>query len=177
MHHPATRLSLIGLLIASATGLLAPMAAAQSAQEQTSTTPATSPTSPTSATAAPGNRTSVSPSPDSLHCTHPGNCVSTVGQWAVAPLEAFGTAPQAREALLRTLAASPEARIVRDEPLYLDVIYTTTLGFKDQVEFIIDPQGRRIDFRSRSQIGLWDIGMNRRRMGALRARFEQMQGR
>jgi uncharacterized protein (DUF1499 family) len=95
----------------------------------------------------------------------------------VPPLEAFGTAPQAREALLRTLAASSEARIVRDEPLYLDVIYTTTLGFKDQVEFIIDPQGRRIDFRSRSQIGLWDIGMNRRRMGALRARFEQMQGR
>lgn len=173
MHHPATRLALIGLLIASATGLLAPMAAAQSALEQTSTTPA--PT--TSTTAAPGNRTSVPPSPDSLHCTHPGNCVSTVGQWAVAPLEAFGTAPQAREALLRTLAASPEARIVRDEPLYLDVIYTTTLGFKDQVEFIIDPQGRRIDFRSRSQIGLWDIGMNRRRMGALRARFEQMQGR
>ena len=177
MHHPATRLALIGLLIASATGLLAPMAAAQSALEQTSTTPASSTTSPTSATTAPGNRTSVSPSPDSLHCTHPGNCVSTVGQWAVAPLEAFGTAPQAREALLRTLAASPEARIVRDEPLYLDVIYTTTLGFKDQVEFIIDPQGRRIDFRSRSQIGLWDIGMNRRRMGALRARFEQMQGR
>ena len=177
MHHRATRLSLFGLLIASATGLLAPMAAAQSALEQTSTTPASSTTPATSATAAPGNRTSVSPSPDSLHCTHPGNCVSTVGQWAVAPLEAFGTAPQAREALLRTLAASPEARIVRDEPLYLDVIYTTTLGFKDQVEFIIDPQGRRIDFRSRSQIGLWDIGMNRRRMGALRARFEQMQGR
>jgi len=171
MHHRATRLGLIGLLIASATGLLAPIATAQSALEQTPATPTTS------TTAAPGNRTSVSPSPDSLHCTHPGNCVSTVGQWAVPPLEAFGTAPQAREALLRTLAASPEARIVRDEPLYLDVIYTTTLGFKDQVEFIIDPQGRRIDFRSRSQIGLWDIGMNRRRMGALRARFEQMQGR
>lgn len=174
MHHRATRLGLIGLLIASATGLLAPIATAQSALEQQPATPATP---ATSTTAAPGNRTSVSPSPDSLHCAHPGNCVSTVGQWAVPPLEAFGTAPQAREALLRTLAASPEARIVRDEPLYLDVIYTTTLGFKDQVEFIIDPQGRRIDFRSRSQIGLWDIGMNRRRMGALRARFEQMQGR
>jgi uncharacterized protein (DUF1499 family) len=95
----------------------------------------------------------------------------------VAPLEAFGTATQAREALLRTLAAFPQARIVRDEPLYIDVIFTTTLGFKDQVEFITDPQGRRIDFRSRSQIGLWDIGMNRRRMSELRARFEQMQGR
>jgi uncharacterized protein (DUF1499 family) len=176
MHHPATRLALIGLLIASATAPLAPMAAAQSAPEQTSTTPATTTSTP-STTAAPGTRTGVSPSPDSLHCTHPGNCVSTAGQWAVAPLEAFSTAPQAREALLRTLAASPEARIVRDEPLYIDVIFTTTLGFKDQVEFIIDPQGRRIDFRSRSQIGLWDLGMNRRRMGALRARFEQMQGR
>jgi uncharacterized protein (DUF1499 family) len=161
MRHPVNTLALISLLIiASATGL---SATAQTAAEPAATAPA----------AQGGAR----PSRDSLHCTHPGNCVSSVGQWAVPPLEAFGTAPQAREALLRALAASPEARIVREEPLYVDVIFTTTLGFKDQVEFIIDPQGRRIDFRSRSQVGLWDIGMNRRRIGALRARFEQMQGR
>ncbi len=161
MRHPVNTLALISLLIiASATGL---SATAQTAAEPAATAPA----------AQGGAR----PSLDSLHCTHPGNCVSSVGQWAVPPLEAFGTAPQAREALLRALAASPEARIVREEPLYVDVIFTTTLGFKDQVEFIIDPQGRRIDFRSRSQVGLWDIGMNRRRIGALRARFEQMQGR
>lgn len=121
-----------------------------------------------------------SPAPrnaDTLPCTHPGNCVSSVGQWAVPPLEHFGTAQQARDALMRTLAAFPEARIVREGPLYVETVFTTTLGFRDDVEFVIDPQGQRIDFRSRSQIGLWDIGMNRRRMGAVRARFEQMQGR
>jgi uncharacterized protein (DUF1499 family) len=53
------------------------------------------------------------------------------------------------------------------------VIFTTRVGFRDQVDFQIDEVAQRIHFRSRSLVGLYDFGKNRSRMQAFRARFEQ----
>lgn len=76
-------------------------------------------------------------------------------------------------ALQATLATLAEVQVVRSEPLRLETVFTTLLGFRDQVDFRIDPQARRIDYRSRSMFGLFDFGKNRSRMQDVVARFEK----
>lgn len=112
-----------------------------------------------------------------LSCPHPGNCVNSINTSGLPPLRHQGPAPQAQAALLATLAEFGEAQVIRTEPLLIESIFTTTLGFRDQVIFQIDPNGQRIDFRSRSLMGLYDLGKNRSRMKAFAARFEQMHTR
>jgi uncharacterized protein (DUF1499 family) len=112
-----------------------------------------------------------------LACTLPSNCVDSLGTGGFAPLHYVGTPAQAMATLQSTLGNFPEARIVKSEPLLLETIFTTPVGFRDQVEFRIDEQAQRIDFRSRSTFGLFDFGKNRSRMQDFAARFAQQKGR
>jgi uncharacterized protein (DUF1499 family) len=84
-----------------------------------------------------------------------------------------GTAERGLALLHATLESFPEAKIVRTEGLAIEVVFTTRLGFQDQVDFRVDPQGGRIDYRSRSLFGLFDWGKNRSRMDEVRERFKQ----
>ena len=111
-----------------------------------------------------------------LTCLLPSNCVSSRGSGGLTPLPYVGTPVQAKAMLQATLKTFPEATVLRSEPLVMEVIFTTPVGFKDQVDFRIDPQAQRVDFRSRSLFGLFDWGKNRSRMQEFKARFEQ-QGR
>lgn len=70
-----------------------------------------------------------------------------------------------------TLKTFPEAQVVHKEGLAVQAIFTTPAGFRDQVDFRIDPAAHRIDFRSRSLLGLFDFGKNRSRMQAFAQRF------
>ena len=108
-----------------------------------------------------------------LACTLPSNCVNSVGDGSIGPFRFIGTPEQAMATLQATLATFAAAQVVRTEPLRLEAVFTTPLGFRDQVDFRIDPQARRIDYRSRSKFGLFDFGKNRSRMQAFAARFEQ----
>jgi uncharacterized protein (DUF1499 family) len=106
-----------------------------------------------------------------LACTLPSNCVNSLGTGALAPLRFGGTPAQALATLQAALATFPEARVVKSQPLALEVIFTTPIGFRDQVDFRIDAAGGRIDFRSRSLFGLFDFGKNHSRMAEFSARF------
>jgi uncharacterized protein (DUF1499 family) len=75
------------------------------------------------------------------------------------------------EALKATLASFPEARIVRDGTSDIGTVFTTPAGFQDEVDFSIDPGSGRIDFRSRSRLGLFDFGKNRASMLEFATRF------
>jgi uncharacterized protein (DUF1499 family) len=88
-----------------------------------------------------------------------------------------GTPTQALTVLRATLAEFPEAQIVKTDGLLLEVVFTTSLGFRDLVDFRIDAQAQRIDYRSRSSFGLFDFGKNRSRMVEFSARFAQNAGR
>jgi uncharacterized protein (DUF1499 family) len=88
-----------------------------------------------------------------------------------------GTPAQAIERLRITLASFPEARIVRAEGLTLAAVFNTPAGFQDQVDFQIDPVQQRIDYRSRSILGLYDFGKNRSRMQSFVERFAAAPGR
>ena len=108
-----------------------------------------------------------------LACAMASNCVSSLQAGSLAPLRYTGTPAQALAILQAALNTFPEARVARSEALALEVVFSTPAGFKDQVDFSIDPQGQRIDFRSRSLFGLFDWGKNRARMQAFAIRFEQ----
>jgi uncharacterized protein (DUF1499 family) len=99
--------------------------------------------------------------------------VNSTGTGGFAPLPYRGTPAQAMALLQATLKRFPEATIVQSDALTMQVIFTTPIGFRDQVDFRINPQDQRIDFRSRSLFGLFDWGKNRSRMQDFTARFEQ----
>ena len=82
-----------------------------------------------------------------------------------------GTLEEGTRALKTTLAGFAEARIVREGASDIGTMFTTPSGFRDEVDFSIDPSAGRIDFRSRSLLGLFDFGKNRARMLEFAARF------
>lgn len=110
------------------------------------------------------------PTSTALACALPSNCVSTLDGGAV-PLSFNGGAAQALARLQRTLAGYPNARIVRSDATAVDTIFTTTVGFEDEVAFRIDAAQHLIDYRSRSRIGLFDLGKNSSRMREFAERF------
>lgn len=106
-----------------------------------------------------------------LVCTLSSNCVNSLSGSDLAPLPFKGTPDQALAALRATLTAFPEAKIIQTDALSMQVVFTTTVGFKDLVDFEIDAQAQRINFRSRSSFGLYDFGKNRSRMEAFAQQF------
>lgn len=106
-----------------------------------------------------------------LACTLPGSCVDSLGMGGLAPLKYRGTPAQAHSQLERALKTFPEAKISHSEALSTQAIFTTSAGFRDQVNFQIDPVAQSINFRSRSLFGLFDFGMNRKRMVEFARRF------
>lgn len=114
----------------------------------------------------------LSKSRTALACTLPSNCVNSL-DGGLAPLRFQGTPTQALDALRAALAEFPEAKIVQANGLSMEVVFTTPMGFKDLVDFRVDAQAQRIDYRSRSSIGLFDFGKNRSRMSEFSRRFEQ----
>ena len=111
--------------------------------------------------------------PGFVACVRSSNCVDSRGTGGLEPLRYTGPASQGRELLLQTLASYIEAIVEPGEGNPVRAVFTTTLGFKDDVEFWVDPRGGSIDFRSRSRVGLYDLGKNRSRMTEFSARFKQ----
>ena len=106
-----------------------------------------------------------------LPCNVSSNCVNSASD-GFAPLAYAGDAARGLALLQATLGQFPEATVTASTALQLTVIFRTTLGFKDEVVFVLEPAGQRIHFRSRSLLGLYDFGKNRTRMTAVVARFQ-----
>ncbi len=111
----------------------------------------------------------LAPCPDSPNCVcsdaaDPGH--------AMDPIPYDGPPARARERLLAVVRAAPRARIVGRDPGYLHVEFRTpVIGFIDDVEFRFDDRAGMIHFRSASRLGRSDLGVNRKRMETLRARY------
>jgi uncharacterized protein (DUF1499 family) len=106
-----------------------------------------------------------------LPCNVSSNCANSASD-GFAPLAYAGDAARGLALLQATLGQFPEATVTASTALQLTVIFRTTLGFKDEVVFVLEPAGQRIHFRSRSLLGLYDFGKNRARMTAVVARFQ-----
>lgn len=106
-----------------------------------------------------------------LACPASPNCVNSLGSGGLAPLAYAGSTEQGLARLRATLAGFSEARIEAADSVSLTVIFTTRLGFRDEVVFVLDPAQPIIHFRSRSLLGYYDFGKNRSRMAAVAERF------
>jgi uncharacterized protein (DUF1499 family) len=89
---------------------------------------------------------------------------------SIAPLPSRGDGPATIAKIKALVAAMPGAKIVKSEPDYLYAQYTTrVMKFVDDVEFWYDPTARVIQVRSASRVGKGDMGVNRKRIEAVRA--------
>ena len=91
----------------------------------------------------------------------------------IAPLAYRGDADAAMARLAALMAQWPRTRIVASTPGYLRAeCRTAWLGFTDDIEFLADPVAGVIQVRSASRLGHSDLGVNRERVEAIRARFQ-----
>lgn len=70
----------------------------------------------------------------------------------------------------QVLMGLPEARIVTSSGNYLYAEFTSRImGFVDDVEFLYDPDAGITHVRSASRLGYSDLGVNRKRIEAIRS--------
>ena len=87
----------------------------------------------------------------------------------ITPLPLRGDGPATIAKIKGVVGAMDGAKIVRSDPDYLYAQYTTRLmKFVDDVEFWYDPAARVIQVRSASRVGKGDMGVNRKRIEAVR---------
>jgi uncharacterized protein (DUF1499 family) len=92
----------------------------------------------------------------------------------IAPLAHKGSQEQAMKALKAIVESTPNTRIVETKPDYLYAEYASAMiGFVDDVEFYFPPNEKIIHARSASRLGYSDLGVNRKRIEAIRARLAQ----
>jgi uncharacterized protein (DUF1499 family) len=91
---------------------------------------------------------------------------------SMEPLRFSGDGTVAMQKLATVMRALPGARVTAQDGDYLRAEVTTRwLGFRDDVEFVLDRSAGVIHFRSASRLGSDDLGVNRARMETVRARF------
>jgi uncharacterized protein (DUF1499 family) len=91
---------------------------------------------------------------------------------AIDPLRFDGPPGEAMARLQALVASMPGARVIEARPDYLYAEFTTRwLHFVDDVEFYLAPGAQQLELRSASRLGHGDLGVNRQRIEAIRARF------
>jgi uncharacterized protein (DUF1499 family) len=112
-----------------------------------------------------------------LHdCPESPNCVcSTASRPAqrIEPLRFDGDPDAALARLAQWLAAQPRTQIITRTDRYLHATCTSRIfRFVDDLEALVDPAAGLIQLRSASRIGYSDLGVNRRRIEALRQAWD-----
>ena len=114
-------------------------------------------------------------------CPDSPNCVSSQSEdkgHAVAPLRYEGAAEAAMRELVGVIRGMRGARIKTVQEQYIHAEFTSFLfRFVDDVEFLLDDGPKTIHVRSVSRVGYSDLGVNRRRVGAIRSRFDALRGK
>ena len=89
---------------------------------------------------------------------------------AVAPLPVKGDGPATMARIKSIVEGMAGAKVVKSETDYLYAQFTTQwMKFVDDVEFWFDPANNVIQVRSASRLGQRDMGVNRKRVDAVRA--------
>ena len=118
-----------------------------------------------------GTETGLAPCPSSPNCV--SSDAETESQRVVA-LQFSGDAEAAWHRARVAVATLPRTRIVRETAGSLHAECTSALlRFRDDLELQLRPERGEIAVRSASRIGYGDMGVNRARVEALRAAFDE----
>ena len=110
-------------------------------------------------------------------CPNSPNCVSSHAPasdktHAIEPIRFTGDPAAAMQKLRTVVEGMPRTKIIESRPNYLYAEFSTPLmGFVDDVEFHQD--GTMIQVRSASRLGYSDLGVNRKRIEAIRDAFSK----
>ena len=101
----------------------------------------------------------------SLHANHPFRAYADI-----APLAYTGDGAAAFARAVAVVKAMPGTTVVAEKPGYVYAqCQTRWLKFTDDLELALDTSARVIHVRSASRIGRGDLGVNRKRVEAIRA--------
>jgi uncharacterized protein (DUF1499 family) len=110
-------------------------------------------------------------------CPNTPNCVSSQASDSdhyIAPFKIKGKAEDAWTALKQTLAGQKRTVIVEANNGSLHAEATSLVfRFVDDIHAILDADAKLIHIRSASRIGYSDLGVNRKRIEALRQQLQQ----
>lgn len=114
-----------------------------------------------------------------MTCPRALNCVSsraTDRKHYITPLHFSGTLQEAHRRLLDILSQFDRVRVVSvGEDFIRAEAVSGVMGFVDDLDFIFDEKRQLIDHRSAARVGLFDLGVNRRRLEKIRDRFDAAQ--
>ncbi len=110
-------------------------------------------------------------------CPMSPNCVSSLATDDVHKIEAFTLTRPVSDAwpeIKAIVLSLPRSKVVEEKPGYLHVeIRSLVFRFVDHLELAAEPASTRVDIRSASARGYSDLGVNRKRIEALRARLKK----
>lgn len=109
-------------------------------------------------------------------CPDSPNCVSSAHHdpdRKIPPLRFDGDPEAARKRLVAAIAGLPGCVVkAGGDPLVVHAECESKLfGFIDDLHAVFDPEAGEIALRSASRTGYWDMGVNRKRLDALREAF------
>jgi uncharacterized protein (DUF1499 family) len=108
-------------------------------------------------------------------CPSTPNCVSSQSsdhEHAVEPLSFAGTATEAHAGITKIILSMKRSRIITDTDSYIHAEFTSAVfRFVDDVEFQFDEGTKVIHVRSAARLGHSDLGVNRKRVEDIRARW------
>lgn len=109
-------------------------------------------------------------------CPEKPNCVCSQDSDAehqIDPIRFMGAASDAKIRLKKAIARLPRNKVITETDTYLHVESTSQImRFVDDVEFLIDESNHVIHVRSASRVGHSDMGVNRKRVEAIRTAMD-----
>jgi len=108
-------------------------------------------------------------------CPSSPNCVSSLADddtHRIAPLPLSGAAASAIGRIEGIVRSLPRSSVILATENYLHAEFRSAVfRFVDDVEFLVDESAGVIQIRSASRVGTSDLGVNRKRIEAIRARW------
>ena len=109
-------------------------------------------------------------------CPSSPNCVSSQSadrEHAIEPLSFTGTVTEAHAEIKKIILSMKRSRIITDTDSYIHAEFTSAIfRFVDDVEFWFDEGTKVIHVRSAARLGHSDLGVNRKRVEDIRARWK-----
>ena len=114
-------------------------------------------------------------------CRKKPNCVSSQSlnpKHQIQPIHFFGSIKNAKKDLKKVIDSAANANFITITNKYWHIEFTSNwLGFIDDVEILFYESESRIDIRSASRVGYWDLGVNRKRVEKIRIQFYKLASR
>ena len=114
-----------------------------------------------------------------LACPTTPNCVNSQSldaEHRITPLTYTSSAEDAFNTLKTVVQSFKQSAIAQETGNYIYAEFTIpVVGFVDDVEFLLDKDAQVIHVRSASRLGESDLGVNRKRIETIRAKFNQLQ--